>query len=61
MSIRYGDAVRRCINCEFDQRHNDLSLSSMKEAVHQGVLSPLLENLHAFCGGRTNELLDENT
>ena len=54
---RYGHAVRRCIYCEFDQRHNDLSLSSMREAVYQGVLSPLEENLRCFCGGAADELL----
>ena len=56
-SVRYGHAVRRCIYCDFDQRHNDLSLSSMREAVYQGVLSPLEENLRFFCGGAADELL----
>ena len=56
-SSRYGHAVRRCIYCEFDQRHNDLSHSSMREAVYRGVLSPLEANLRSFCGDAADELL----
>ena len=53
----YGHAVRRCIYCEFDQRHNSLDNDRLKEAVHWGVVSPLEENLSSFCGGELDELL----
>ena len=46
----YGDAVRRCVYCEFDQRENSLNKGLMKEAVHRGVVAPLEKNLDAFCG-----------
>lgn len=47
----YGDAVRRCIRCEFDQRSDSLESEGLKEAVHRMVVSPLEKNLSAFCGG----------
>lgn len=47
----YGDAVRRCIFCEFDQRDTSLETNKMIDGVHQGVYIPLLEHLKAFCGG----------
>ncbi|KAL8791922.1 MAG: hypothetical protein Q9195_005498 [Heterodermia aff. obscurata] len=37
--------------------HNDLNLSSMREAVYQAVLAPLEESLRSFCGGAADELL----
>lgn len=53
----YGDAVRRCIFCEFDQRHNSLDSQAMMEAVHRGVVAPLEENLRSFCGRKVEGLL----
>lgn len=53
----YGDAVRRCIYCEFDQRHNSLDSQALMEAVHRGVVAPLEENLTSFCGGKLEGLL----
>ncbi|MCJ1423360.1 hypothetical protein MMC29_001243 [Sticta canariensis] len=53
----YGDAVRRCIYCEFDQRHNSLDSQALKEAVHRGVVTPLEKNLTSFCGGKLEGLL----
>ena len=47
----YGDAVRRCIYCEFDLRDSSLETDKMIDAVHRGVYLPLLEHLRAFCGG----------
>ena len=38
---RYGDAVRRCINCEFDQRARSLENDEFKQAVYNGVVIPL--------------------
>lgn len=52
----YGDAVRRCIYCEFDQRHNSLDSQTLKDAVHRGVVAPLEENLTSFCGGTLESL-----
>ena len=53
----YGDAVRRCINCDFDQRYNTLDKEGLKEAVHAGVIAPLEQNLEAFCGGSLEGVL----
>lgn len=53
----YGDAVRRCIYCEFDQRNTSLEAEGMKEAVFSGVVSPLHENLTSFCGGQLHDVL----
>ncbi|KAI9740454.1 MAG: hypothetical protein M1834_005034 [Cirrosporium novae-zelandiae] len=53
----YGDAVRRCIYCEFDQRDNNLHTDSLKEAIHRGVIVPLEENLKSFCGGQLDNVL----
>ena len=53
----YGDAVRRCIHCDFDQRSYDLDTVALKEAVHWGVVSPLEKNLDFFCDGRLSEVL----
>lgn len=53
----YGDAVRRCINCDFDQRSDSLDSEALKEKVHWGVVSPLEQNLKFFCGGRLSEVL----
>lgn len=50
----YGDAVRRCIYCEFDQRNPSLDHDDMIEAVHRGVCEPLEDVLEAFCGGKTH-------
>lgn len=54
----YGDAVRRCIYCEFDQRYPDLSRPEMIDAVHRGVCEPLEETLYAFCRGKVGDLVD---
>lgn len=40
---RYGDAVRRCICCEFDQRDTSLNNERFREAVYRGVIAPLEE------------------
>jgi hypothetical protein len=53
----YGDAVRRCIYCEFDQRNTSLDAEALKEAVYRGVVSPLLDNLTSFCGGKLDDIL----
>jgi hypothetical protein len=38
---RYGDAVRRCINCEFDQRNESLDVEAFRQSFYQGVVHPL--------------------
>lgn len=38
---RYGDAVRRCINCEFDQRNASLDVEAFRLSFYQGVVQPL--------------------
>ena len=38
---RYGDAVRRCIHCEFDQRNASLDVEAFRQSFFQGVIQPL--------------------
>lgn len=52
----YGDAVRRCLYCDFNQRHTELAHGSMKGAVFTGVLVPLIEHLKALYGGNLGEI-----
>jgi hypothetical protein len=33
---RYGDAVRRCIHCEFDQRKASLDVEAFRQCFYQG-------------------------
>lgn len=53
----WGDAVRRCIYCEFDQSNTSLENENFRQAVYQGVVKPLENDLRHYCGG---ELPDEN-
>ena len=53
----YGEAVSRCISCEFEQRSSNLDTESFKQAVHSGVISQLEKNLDFFCGGNLREVL----
>ena len=52
----YGDAVRRCLYCDFNQRHTDLGHGLMKEAVFNGVMVPLTQHLRALCGGSLRDV-----
>lgn len=45
---RYGDAVRRCIYCEFDSRDTNLNNERFREAVYQGVIAPLGDIFNDF-------------
>ena len=45
---RYGDAVSKCIHCSFDAGQIDLDKWRMIQAVYDGVVMPLLEDLKAF-------------
>jgi len=47
---RYGDAVRRCVHCDFNQRKTTLEDDEFKQAVYEGVLVPLREVVKDFEG-----------
>ncbi|KAF2492766.1 hypothetical protein BU16DRAFT_592578 [Lophium mytilinum] len=38
---RYGDAVRRCIHCDFDQRVTNLDAEEFRQAVYDRVIASL--------------------
>ena len=46
----YGDAVRRCIFCEFNQRHTSLENPSFKGAVDRDIIQPPVNHLSSFSG-----------
>jgi hypothetical protein len=46
---RYGDAVRRCIHCEFDQRKASLDVEAFRQSFYQGVIQPLEDDWTDFC------------
>jgi len=46
---RYGDAVRRCIHCEFDQRNVSLEVEAFRRSFFQGVIQPLEDDWIDFC------------
>ena len=46
---RYGDAVRRCIHCEFDQRNASLDVEAFRQSFYQGVIQPLEDDWTDFC------------
>ncbi len=50
---RLGNAVRRCIQCQFDQWYDDINNSDFRQAFYQKVVVPLEENWRAFTGGST--------
>ena len=45
---RYGDAVRRCILCEFDQRKTSLEDDAFRRAVYDNVVTVLQEAVNQF-------------
>ena len=47
---RYGDAVRRCILCEFDQRKTTLEDDAFRRAVYDNVIAVLEEDVTQFFG-----------
>lgn len=49
--VRYGDAVRRCIRNELDQRECSLDNENFRHAIFKLVLMPLEDDLRDFCGG----------
>jgi hypothetical protein len=50
--VKYGDAVRRCVHCDFDQREETFESDEFRQAVYQRVVAPLEDNLRDFCGGQ---------
>ncbi|KAL6720555.1 hypothetical protein ACLMJK_002479 [Lecanora helva] len=46
----YYQAVKHCIYNEYDDEDNSLNVQSIKEAVHNEIVSPLERNLTNFCG-----------
>lgn len=57
---KYGDAVRRCIN-GLDHKFSNLEKEDFKNEVHMKVVSPLVENLEAFCAKGLVDLLNEKS
>lgn len=47
---RYGNAVRRCIQCQFDQWYDDINNPDFRQALYQKVVVPLEENWRTFTG-----------
>lgn len=45
---RYGDAVRRCLHCDFDQRSTNLENDAFRQAVYDGVVAPLEDDVKDF-------------
>ena len=45
---RYGDAVRRCLYCEFDRRDTNLEDDAFRQAVYDGVVAPLEDDEKDF-------------
>ena len=45
---RYGDAVRHCIRCDFDRRETSLEDEDFQQAVYEGVVSLLEDDLKQF-------------
>ena len=47
---RYGDVVRRCIRCDFDHKSYDLDDEDFCQAVYEGVVGPLEEDVKLIDG-----------
>ncbi|MCJ1415193.1 hypothetical protein MMC32_001524 [Xylographa parallela] len=45
---RYGDTVRRCLYCEFDRRDTNLENDTFRQAVYDGVVTPLEDDVKEF-------------
>jgi hypothetical protein len=50
---RYGNAVRRCIQCQFDQWYDDIKSPDFRQAFYQKVVVPLESNWKAFTSDST--------
>ena len=47
---RYGDAVRRCLDCPFDFRDLSFKNAKFQEAVYDTIVTPLMQDLQDFEG-----------
>ena len=45
---RYGDVVRRCLQCSFDVKDKTFENDEFQEAVFELVVNPLMQDLEAF-------------
>lgn len=45
---RYGDAVRRCLDCPFDFRELTFENDDFQEAVYDTIVVPLAQDLKDF-------------
>jgi hypothetical protein len=45
---RYGDAVRRCLHCDFNQRKTSLDDDRFRQAVYEGVVVPIRDVVRDF-------------
>ena len=48
----YGDVVRRCLYCSFDVRDASLDDEKFEQDVFDYVVTPLIEDIEVFDGGR---------
>ena len=48
----WGRAIRRCLYCEFDQDTTSLTNQGFRQAVYQGVVKELQNDLKHYCGGK---------
>ena len=49
-SLRYQSAINRCIYCDFNQDCTSLENDQFRQAVYNGVVAPLEQDLMAFEG-----------
>jgi hypothetical protein len=49
----YGDAARRCIRCDFNQREESMENDEFRQAVFQGVVVPLQDHFRLQFGDPT--------
>ena len=47
---RYGDAVRRCVHCDFNQRKTDLGDKGFRQAIYDGAVVSIRDVLVDFEG-----------
>ena len=47
---RYGDVVRRCLQCPFDVRDASLDNDDFQQAVFESIVAPLVQDLEDFNG-----------
>lgn len=48
--LRYGDVIRRCLECPFDVREKDLGNETFQRIIFESVVLPLREEFESFIG-----------